>query len=238
MKAAVRTKYGPPENLSVQEIEKPKPGDNEILIRVHSTTVNRTDCGILWGKPAIIRLFTGFSKPRLQVPGTDFSGTVEEIGKKVSLFKPGDCVFGFDDNGLQSNAEFMVMHEDKNVIKFPGHITFDQAAAASEGAHYAYNFIKKVNLSPGQKVLVNGATGAIGSASVQILKTYDAHVTATCNTKNIELIKSIGADKVIDYTNEDFTKRDDQYDFVFDSVGKSRFGKCKPILKKGGVYIS
>jgi len=238
MRAAVRTKYGPPEVLSIQDIEKPKPKFNEILVKVHATTINRTDCGILWGKPAIIKLFTGIPKPKFTVPGTDFAGTVEETGKDANRFKVGDRVWGFDDNGLGSNAEFMVLAEDKNVIKIPDHITFEQAAASIEGAHYAYNFIKKVRINPGQKVLVNGATGAIGSAAVQILKTYEVTITATCSTKNIELIKSLGIDKVIDFTQEDFTKDNEKYDFVFDSVGKSRFGKCKPIMKKGGVYIS
>jgi len=238
MKAAVRTEYGPPEVLNIQEIEKPKPGEKEILIKVYATTVNRTDCGILWGKPAIIRLFTGLSKPRLTIPGTDFAGIVEEIGKEVKQFRVGDKVWGFDDSGLESNAEFMVLHEDKYVLTIPDNLTFEQAAASAEGAHYAYNFIKKVKIIEGQRVLVNGATGAIGSAAVQILKTFNVWITATCNTKNVNLVESLGADKIVDYAKEDFTKDDEKYDYVFDCVGKSTFGKCKPLLKKGGIYIS
>ncbi len=180
---------------------------------------------------------TGLFKPNKPIPGTEFAGKIEEVGKNVSSFKTGDKVFGFDDSGSQAHAEYMIISEDK-AVTIPENIRYEQAAASSEGAHYAYIFIKKVKTKSGQKVLVNGATGAIGSAAVQLLKHFDLKVTATCNTKNIELVKSLGADKVIDYTKDDFTKDEEKYNFVFDAVGKSSFFKCKQLLQPGGVYFS
>lgn len=238
MKAAIRINYGPPDVISIKETEKPVPGDREVLVRVRATTVNRTDCGIATGKPYIIRLFTGFSRPKLPITGTDFAGEVESVGNAVQDFSPGDRVWGFDDNGLASHAQYLTIREDKGIATIPDGISFDQVAASPEGAHYAYNFINKVNMKAGHKVMVNGATGAIGSAAVQILKYFGAYVTATANTKNMELVKSLGADRVIDYTREDFTQDNEKYDYVFDSVGKSAFGKCKPLLNRRGVYIS
>jgi len=238
MKAIVYTKYGPPDVLQLKEVEKPTPKDNEVLIRIYATTVNRTDCAIIRAKPFFARLFTGMFKPKKQIPGTEFAGKIEEIGKNVKSLKVGDKVFGFDDQGSGSHAQYMTISEDKALTTIPKNITYEQAAASTEGAHYAYNFIKKVNIKSGQKILVNGATGAIGSAAVQLLTYFDVNVTAVCNTKNIELVKSLGANKVIDYTKEDFTKDEEKYSFVFDAVGKSSFAKCKPLLQSGGIYIS
>lgn len=238
MLAATRSTYGPPDLLSIKEINKPTPGDKEVLIRVYATTVNRTDCSILWGKPFIIRFVAGLFKPASPIPGTDFAGRVEAIGKNVQSFKAGDRVWGFNDQGLASHAQYMTIREDKGISIIPDNITYEQAAASPEGAHYAYNFISKVKLQPGQKILVNGATGAIGSSAVQLLKHFEINITAVCNTENIDLVKSLGADKVIDYTKEDFTKDEQQYHFIFDAVGKSSFGKCKPLLLPGGIYIS
>ncbi|MBI2327107.1 NAD(P)-dependent alcohol dehydrogenase [Candidatus Curtissbacteria bacterium] len=238
MKAIVYTKYGPPDVLQLKEVEKPAPKDNEVLIRIYATTVNRTDCAILRAKPFIVRFFYGLFTPKKKITGTDFAGKIEEVGKSVSSFKAGEKVFGFDDNGLRSHAQYTTMPEDKGIARMPEHITYEQAAASTEGAHYAYNFIKKVNLTKGQKVLVNGATGAIGSAAVQFLKYFDVYVTAVGNTKNMELLKTLGADKVINYEKEDFTKDEQKYNFIFDAVGKSTFGKCKPLLEPGGIYIS
>jgi NADPH:quinone reductase-like Zn-dependent oxidoreductase len=238
MKAIVCTNYGPPDVLKLKEVDKPIPKDNEILVKVYATTVNRTDTATLRAKPFFARLFTGLVKPKKQIPGTEFAGKIEEIGDNVKSLKVGDKVFGFDDQGSGSHAQYMTISEDKALTTIPKNITYEQAAASTEGAHYAYNFIKKVNLKSGQKVLVNGATGAIGSAAVQLLKYFDVNVTAVCNTKNIELVKSLGADKVIDYTKEDFTKDEEKYNFVFDAVGKSSFAKCKPLLQSNGVYIS
>ena len=235
MKAIVCTKYGPPDALQFKEVQKPVPRDNEVLVKVYAATVNRTDCGILRADPFITRFFTGLFKPKQPVSGTEFSGKIEAVGKSVTVFKVGDKVFGFDEG---SHAQYMTISEDKALTTIPENIDYEQAAASTEGAHYAYNFIKKVNLKSGQKVLVNGATGAIGTAAVQFLKYFGANVTAVCNTKNIELVKSLGADKVIDYTKEDFTKDNQNYSFIFDTVGKSSFVKCKPLLQPGGVYVS
>jgi NADPH:quinone reductase-like Zn-dependent oxidoreductase len=238
MKAIVYEKYGPPDVLQFKEVEKPIPKDNEVLIKVYATTVNRTDCATIRAIPFFARLVTGLFKPKKQIPGTEFAGDIEDIGKNVSSFKVGDKVFGFDDSGLSSHAQYMIIVENKALITIPKDTTYEQAAASIEGAHYAYNFINKVNLKSGQKVLVNGATGAIGSAAVQLLKYFGADITAVCNGKNIELVKSLGADKVIDYTKEDFTKIDQKYDFIFDAVGKSSFFNCKKLLQPGGIYIS
>ncbi len=238
MKAIVYHKYGSPDVLQFKEVEKPTPKDNEILIKVHATTVNRTDTATIRAKPFIIgRLMTGLFKPNNPIPGTEFAGKIEAVGKNVSSYKVGDKVFGFDDSGSRAHAEYMTILEDK-AVTIPKNITYEQVAASSEGAHYAYIFIKKVNIKSGQKVLVNGATGAIGSAAVQLLKHFDVKVAATCNTKNIELVKSLGADKVIDYTTEGFTKDEEKYNFVFDAVGKSSFFKCSQLLQPGGVYFS
>jgi NADPH:quinone reductase-like Zn-dependent oxidoreductase len=238
MKAAVYETYGSPDVLQIREVEKPIPKDNEVLIRVYAATVNRTDCAMLRAKPFIMRFFTGLLRPKNPILGTDFAGQIEAIGKNVGSFKVGDRVFGFEDSGVSSHAAYMTLSEEKAIATLPDHISYEEAAASLEGAHYAYNFINKVDLQPGQRVLVNGATGAIGSAAVQLLKYYGAHVTAVCNTKNIELVKSIGADQAIDYTREDFTKIPATYQYVFDAVGKSTFAKCKPLLEPGGVYIS
>jgi NADPH:quinone reductase-like Zn-dependent oxidoreductase len=237
MKAVVYTKYGPPDVLQLKEVEKPAPRDNEVLIKIHATTVNRTDCATIRAIPWFARFFTGLFKPKKQIPGTEFSGKIEAVGRNVSSLKVGDKVFGFDDQDSGSHAQYMTISEDK-AVTIPINITYEQAAASTEGAHYAYNFINKVNIKSGQKVLVNGATGAIGSAAVQLLKYFGVNVTAVCNTKNIELVKSLGAGKVIDYTKEDFTKDDQKYNFVFDAVGKSSFFKCKQLLQPEGVYIS
>jgi len=208
------------------------------LVEVYATTVNRTDCATIRAKPFFARLFTGTFKPKKQIPGTEFGGKIEAVGKNVESLKAGDKVFGFDEQGLGSHAQYLTISEDKALTTIPRNITYEQAAASTEGAHYAYNCIKKVNIESGRRILVNGATGAIGSAAVQLLKYYDVNVTAVCDTKNIELAKSLGANKVIDYTKEDFTKDEERYSFVFDAVGKSSFAKCKPLLQSGGIYIS
>jgi NADPH:quinone reductase-like Zn-dependent oxidoreductase len=230
VKAIVCTKYGPPEVLQLREVEKPVPKDKEVLIKVHATTVNRTDCATLRAKPFFARFITGILKPKKQIPGTEFAGEIEAVGKDVTSFKVGDKVFGLDETGSGSHAQYMTISEDKALTTIPGAIT--------EGAHYAYNFINKVNLEKGQQVLVNGATGGIGSAAVQLLSYFGADVTATCRGEHFELVKSLGANELIDYTQEDFTKRSQTYSYVFDAVGKSSFGKCKPLLEPGGVYIS
>ena len=239
MKAVIYRKYGSPDVIELQEVENPTPKDDEVLIKVHATTVNRTDTATLRAKPFIIgRLLTGIFKPNKPISGTEFSGEIEAVGKEVSSFKVGDKVFGFDDKDFGSHAQYKTISEGKGLTTIPENVTYEQAAASTEGAHYAYSIIKRMNIKRGQKVLVNGATGAIGSAAVQLLKYFDANVTAVCNTNNIEMVKSLGADKIIDYTKEDFTKDDQEYNFVFDAVGKSSFFKCKKLLQSGGVYVS
>jgi len=210
MKAILRSKYGTPEVLRIDHIEKPIPKANELLIKVHCTTVNRTDCGILTGRPFLIRFFVG-------------------------LFSP---VFGLHDEGLKSQAEFMTIGQEKAVAKIPESISYTEAVASAEGAHYAINFLNKIKIEKGTKVLVNGATGAIGSAAIQLLQVKGAVVTAVCDTKNVPLIKALGVEKVIDYKKEDFTTSDEKFPFVLDAVGKSRFTYCKKIMTIYGVYVS
>ena len=238
MKAAVRRAYGLPQVIKIEALEIPVPNDQELLIKVQATTVNRTDCANLTAKPFIMRFILGLFRPRKIVLGTDFAGTVESVGKNVSEFKTGDRVFGFTDTGLQTQAEYVKLKPNGNVLIIPNNIDFKQAVASIEGAHYAFTFIHKINLKPGQNVLINGATGGIGSALLQFIRSFDIKITATCNTKNMALIETLGADRIIDYTQEDFTKEQAQYDFILDAVGKSTFGKCKPLLRERGIYIS
>lgn len=237
MKAVTFTKYGSPDVLQFKEVAKPIPADDEILLQVCATTVNRTDYATIGGIPFFARLLTGLLQPRRQIPGTEFAGRIEAVGKNVSSLKVGDKAFGFDDMGSGAHAEYLTITEDK-ALSIPEGMSYEQASASMEGAHYAYNFINKVDIRHGKSVLVNGATGAIGSAAVQLLKHFGATVTAVCGTENIELVQSLGADRVIDYKTSDFTRDDQQYDYVFDCVGKSSFFKCIRILRPGGVYIS
>lgn len=238
MKAAIRTIYGDPSVLSIKNVEKPTPKDDEILVKVHASTVSRTDMGVLTGLPFVFRFFVGLPKPRYQTTGTDFAGCVESVGKNVTDFKVGDRIWGFKDHGLPTHAEYLAISTDKPILKMPEGQDYQTMAACAEGAHYARNFINKVDLKAGQKAVVNGATGGIGSALVQILKHFGLQVTAVCGTPHVDLVKSLGADKVYDYWTEDFTKDTDRYDYVFDAVGKSSFGLCKPLLTPNGVYIS
>jgi NADPH:quinone reductase-like Zn-dependent oxidoreductase len=238
MKAAVRSDYGSPGVLKITEAELPVPGDNEILIRVHAATVSRTDCGILWGRPLPVRFFTGLRKPRLQITGCDFAGEVAEKGKKVKAFSKGDRVMGF--SGIVpcgSHAQYLVIDENKP-IRIPASLNYETAAACLEGAFYANCCINSLLPVVRKKVLVNGATGAIGSAAVQLLKYHGAEVTVVCAGENFPLMKFFGADRMIDYEKEDFTKDTGSYDVVVDAVGKSSFMKCKRILKKNGIYTS
>lgn len=236
MKAAYREHYS--DMLTVREVAQPVAGPHEILVKVHATTVNRTDCAVLTGKPFIMRFFTGLMKPTSPIPGTDFAGEVVAVGDKVSLFKKGQRVFGFNDQGLASQAEYVAVSEQQAIAEIPQNVSYPNAVASLEAAHYAHNFLNKVKLAAGQQVLVNGATGGIGSAMVQFLRHAGVRVTATANTKNLALVRKLGAEKVIDYENEDFTRIEEQFDYVFDAVGKSTFGKCRHLLKPKGVYIS
>jgi NADPH:quinone reductase-like Zn-dependent oxidoreductase len=238
MKAVVYTQYGPPEVAKLTDIAKPIAKENEVLIKVYASTVNRTDAGFRSANYFISRFWTGIFKPKYTVLGTEFSGVVEEIGNKVTSFKIGDRVFGFDDKTCGGHGEYLTIDENKALAIIPNNLTFEEAAPLTEGAHYALVDIRAAQVKSGQNVLVYGATGAIGSAAVQLLKYFGANVTAVCNSKNVALIKSLGADAVIDYQTQDFTKTETRFDFIFDAVGKSSFGQCKPLLTKKGIYIS
>jgi NADPH:quinone reductase-like Zn-dependent oxidoreductase len=238
MKAAVHTRYGPPEVVQVTEIDKPTIKADELLIKVHATTVNRTDCGFRAGKPFIVRFFSGLTKPRATVLGNEFAGVVEAIGSDVSSFKVGDRVFGYNDSQFGAHAEYLSIPESKPLAAMPENLAFEQVAPSTEGSHYALSFIRTAKIQDGQDVLVYGATGAIGSAAVQLLRGLGANVTAVCSTEYVELVKGLGAERVIDYTVQDFTKDWESYDVVLDAVGKSSFGQCKPLLKPTGLYLS
>lgn len=238
MKAAVYERYGPPEVVQIRQTEKPVPKENEVLIKVHAATVNRTDCGFRSAEYFIVRFFSGLLKPRNRVLGCEFAGEIETTGKAVTRFKPGDRVFGYNDSKFGAHAEYMILAEHDAMSTIPSGISYEEAAPITEGAHYALCDIRAAKIRSKQEILVNGGTGAIGSAAIQLLKYFDADVTAVCDTRNIELVKLLGADEVIDYTRHDFTKLKRKFDVVFDAVGKSSFGKCRPLLKDKGIYIS
>ena len=238
MKAVVYTKYGPPEVAQLMDVPKPRPKANEVLIKVYASTVNRTDAGFRSAEYFISRFWSGLWRPKNQILGCEFAGIVEEIGTLVTTFKAGDRVFGFNDKTWGGHAEYLTIAETEAIVAMPDNLNFDQAAAITEGGHYALVDIKAAKVEAGQNVLVYGATGSIGSAAVQLLKHFGARVTAVCNTKNVELVKSLGADVVIDYQTQDFTKTENKFHFIFDAVGKSSFGICKSLLVPNGIYIS
>lgn len=238
MRAIVYTAYGPPEVAQLKELPKPSIKDNEVLIKVYCSTVNRTDSGFRSAEYVISRFWSGLFKPKFPVLGSEFAGVIEATGKNVSAYKKGDKVFGFNDQTFGGHAEYVAMPENAAMAIIPEHLSFEEAAALTEGSHYALVDIRAAKVEAGQNAMVYGATGAIGSAAVQLLKYFGAHVTAVANTKNVALVKSLGADVVIDYQTEDFTQTKTKFDFIFDAVGKSSFGQCKPLLKERGIYIS
>lgn len=240
MRAARYEKYGAPEELEIQRIPIPACADDQVLVKVHYSTVNRTDCGFLRGQPFIVRFFAGLTKPRSKTLGCEFAGEVVEVGRSDHEFKVGDRVCGFkdDDYGFGGHAEYTTMNVNGLIGKIPKHISFAQAAPALEGAHYALSGIRSTKIAAGQQVLVNGGTGGIGSAAVQIISIMGADVTAVCGPNHIDTVKQLGASKVLDFMSEDFTKLDTKFDVVFDAVGKSTFGQCKKILKPHGIYLS
>lgn len=238
MKAIVYTKYGPPEVAQLTEVPKPIPNANEVLIKVCVSTVNRTDSGFRSAEYFVSRFWSGLFRPKYKILGCVYAGVVEEIGNEVTLFKKGERVFGFNDKTFGGHAEYVAIAESSAIETIPENVSFDNAAASAEGGHYALVNVRAANVKPGQHVLVYGSTGAIGSAAVQLLKHAGAIVTAVCNTKNVDLVKSLGADKVIDYQTEDFTKTETKFEFIFDAVGKSSFGQCKPLLTRNGIYSS
>ncbi len=238
MKAIIHKTYGPPEVAKLMDVVMPIPKDNELLIKVYASTVNRTDSGFRSAEYFISRFWSGLLRPKHQTLGCEFAGVVEEIGKTVSTFKKGDKVFGYNDKTFGGHGEFLTIAENDAITFLPNNVNFDEAAPITEGAHYALNNIRASKIESGQNALVYGSTGAIGSSAVQLLKHFGVKVTAVCNTKNVELIKSLGADVVIDYQTQNFTKTETKFHFIFDAVGKSSFGQCKPLLTENGIYIS
>ncbi|MBK7879647.1 MAG: NAD(P)-dependent alcohol dehydrogenase [Saprospiraceae bacterium] len=238
MKAAVHTVYGPPEVVSIREVSKPLPNDQEVLVKVFASTVTRTDAGFRSAEYFISRFWSGLFRPNQPILGCEFAGVVEEVGKNVTMFKKGDKVFGYNDKTWGGHGEFLTIGENDAITFLPGNLSFAEGAPITEGAHYALNNIRASKIVKGQNALVYGATGAIGSAAVQLLKHFGTRVTAVCNTKNVALVKSLGADEVIDYQTQDFTKTEQKFHFIFDAVGKSSFGQCKPLLTDKGIYIS
>jgi NADPH:quinone reductase-like Zn-dependent oxidoreductase len=238
MKAVVHDRYGPPEVLRIEDVERPVPADDEVLVRIHATTVNRTDCHRRAAKPFLWRFFSGLLRPKHRVLGGEMAGTIEAVGVAVSEFAVGDHVFGTSGPKLGGHAEYLCRSESGLIAHKPSGLSFEEAAAIPDGALSALTCVRRARLKEGQKILVYGASGSIGTAGVQLARHFDADVTAVCNTKNLELARTLGADKVIDYTQDDFTKSAETYDVVFDAVGKLTFGRCKPSLKPGGIYIA
>ncbi|HEX6469746.1 MAG TPA: NAD(P)-dependent alcohol dehydrogenase [Streptosporangiaceae bacterium] len=238
MKAAAHTRYGLPEVVRVRDVARPAVGDRDVLVRVHATTVNRTDCAYRAARPLFMRLLTGLTRPRRTILGTEFAGVVEVVGRGVTSFAVGDRVFGYNEGAFGAHAEYLSVPENGSIATVPAGVTFEQAAASTEGAHYALAFIRHAGAQAGQDVLVYGATGGIGSAAVQLLKSLGVTVTAVCAAENLALVRGLGADRVVDYTAGDFTRDEQSYDAVFDAVGKSTFGRRRRLLKPGGVYVS
>ncbi len=234
----MHTRYGPPDVVRVMDVPTPVAKDNEVLVKVHATTVNRTDCGTRSAKPFFMRVVTGLVRPRVTILGNEFAGQVEATGSAVTSFAVGDRVFGYDDTVCGAHAQYLTIREDASLARIPANLTYAQAAPATEGSHYALAYIRKAKISAGQRVLVIGATGAIGSAAVQLLASRGVHVTAVCDTAHIELVQRLGAERVIDRMATDFTQDDQTYDVVFDAVGKSSFGRCRRLLTPHGVYLS
>jgi NADPH:quinone reductase-like Zn-dependent oxidoreductase len=239
MKAIVTTAYGSPDVLQLREIAKPTPAANEVLVRVRAGVVTPSDCAFRKGEPFIIKLMYGMSKPRLPVPGVEFAGVVEAIGSAVTQFKVGDEVMGMSPDRFGAHAEYLVLPEEKPMIHKPTNATFEDAVTFMDGAPTALTFLRDTaRLQRGQKVLINGASGAVGSAAVQLARHFGAEVTGVCSAANAEMVKSLGAHHVIDYATTDFTQTGETYDVIFDAVGKRSFGECQRALTRSGVYLT
>ncbi len=234
MKAVVQDRYGPPDVLRLEEIPRPVPEADEVLVRIHATTVCRTDCGLRSAAPFISRFFTGLLRPK-KILGVECAGEVEEVGAAVTEFKVGEAVFG--GRGFGAHAEFVCIKESGPLAHKPAGMSFEEAAAVFDGASLALVCLESAGPLEGKSVLVYGASGSVGTAGVQLAKHFGAHVTAVCSTKNLELVKSLGADEVIDYTAEDFTRNGKRYDVIFDAVGKHSFRRSRRSLKPGGTFI-
>ena len=235
MKAVVYERYGPPEVLRIEDVERPVPGEGEILVRNHATTVNRTDCGWRSAKPFIVRYFIGIRRPRRKVLGMEFAGEVEEVGTGVTEFEVGDRVFGVQ--GFGAHAQYVCVKASGAVAHKPDALTFEEAAAVCDGVCIALSCLRHADLREGRNIVVYGASGSVGTAAVQLARHFGAHVTAVCNTKNLELVRSLGADEMVDYERDDFTSNGKTYDVIFDAVGKHSYRRCRRSLKRDGLFV-
>jgi NADPH:quinone reductase-like Zn-dependent oxidoreductase len=238
MKAVICDRYGPPEVLRIEDVERPVPRPDEVLVRIRATTVNRSDTETRQGSPAVARLLTGLRRPRHRILGTELAGEVEAVGSGVTEFKPGDAVFGVRAWKFGAHAEFVCMRESAALAPKPEGVSFEEAAAVCDGVILALMGLRPADVRKGRSILVYGASGSIGTAAVQLSRYFGADVTAVCGTKNLELLGSLGADRVIDYTQEDFTRNGQTYDVIFDAVGKHSFGRCRDSLNPGGIYLA
>jgi NADPH:quinone reductase-like Zn-dependent oxidoreductase len=235
MRAVVHHRYGPPEVLRLEEVERPVPNEDEVLVKVHASTVTRTDCGFRAADPFFTRVFLGLRRPKRQIPGMELAGVVEEAGANVSEFEVGDEVFGMKGG---ANAEYVCVREKGVLARKPSSMTFDEAAAVCDGALLALSCLASADLRKGRSLVVYGASGSIGTAAVQLAKHSEVDITAVCDAKNVELMRSLGADEVVDYQQQDFTKNGKTYDVIFDAVGKQSFRRCRHSLKPGGIFIT
>ncbi len=236
MRAVVHDRYGAPDVLRLEDVERPVPEDDEVVVRVHATTVSRTDCHMRQAKPFIWRFFLGLGRPKRRILGSELAGEVEAVGAAVTEFKVGDHVFGL--KGFGAHAEFACMREGALLAHSPAGMPFEEAAAVCDGAQQALGCLRRAHVGPGTRIVVYGASGSCGTAAVQLAKYFGAHVTAVCNTKNIELVRSLGADEVVDYLEEDFTRNGETYDVVLDAAGKHSFRRCRGSLKPGGLFLA
>ena len=244
MRAVVYDRYGPPEVLRLEDVPQPVPNEDEVLIKIHATTVTRSDCGIRAANASsglfvsfLSRLYSGVRRPKRRILGAELAGEVAAVGTTASEFAVGDRVFGTSAGRFGAHAEFICMRESAALAHKPAAMTFEEAAAVCDGAMLALGCLRQADLRKGSRILVYGASGSIGTAGVQLAKYFGADVTAVCSTKNAELARSLGADRVIDYTQQDFTKSGETYDVIFDAVGKLSFGRCRNSLRPGGIYL-
>jgi NADPH:quinone reductase-like Zn-dependent oxidoreductase len=239
MKAMITTSYGSPDVFKAENVEKPVAKPNEILIKIHASSVTKADTMMRTGKPYIGRLFTGLSKPKPPIWGTGFAGVVEAIGSEVTQFKAGQKVFGESIDTMGTYAEYLTIPEEGIVAHLPENLSFEEAAGMCDGGITSLNFLVNLgDIKAGQNVLINGASGSLGTAAVQIAKHFGAEVTGVCSSRNISLVKKLGADHVIDYTTRDFTSNKNRYDLIYDTVGARSFTECRPALTEQGLYIS